>query len=44
MYEDIKPILGKADKLIPLTLSSGGKTDYTLKGQYKEYIYVWKKN
>jgi hypothetical protein len=38
MYDDIKTILGEASIITPLIFS------YRNTGQYKEYIYIWKKN
>jgi hypothetical protein len=43
MYDDIKPVLGTAEKKIQLHLPSRGKKEDRLGGGYKEYIYVWRK-
>jgi DNA modification methylase len=40
MYEDIKKVLGPADKKIPLYIQ---KRYAGQEGGYKEYIYVWNK-
>jgi len=42
MYNDIKPILGKAHKEIPLQISQRASEE-RLGGNYKEFIYIWYK-
>jgi len=41
MYDDVKSVLGTADKKFQLQLPSRGKKEGRLGGGYKEYIYVW---
>lgn len=43
MYEDVKTVLGVASKKIPLVLRPRGKTAKNFGGEYKEFIYVWRK-
>ena len=42
MYDDVKKVLGKSNSKIPLKIASRSK-ETKQGGEYKEYIYVWKK-
>lgn len=43
MYDDIKKILGKYDQRFQLQIAKRGKREKRFGGEYKEYIYIWKK-
>jgi hypothetical protein len=43
MYEDVKTVLGATREKIPLVLRPRGKTAKNFGGDYKEFIYVWRK-
>ena len=44
MYEDIQPILGACTEKHPLVLANRCMKKKEFGGEYKEYIYVWRKN